>query len=110
MFEAGDAFRLLGAIGTVPGAAKIVKFTGGYETQDGGELSLEFYGPVTDAQPVKEFLDSQLRAAASRTLEASFELRFDGGLLMSGEATAKLTERLARFASGAAYVSATAEI
>ena len=32
MFEASDAFPLLGAVGAVPGAEKIVTFTGGYET------------------------------------------------------------------------------
>ena len=34
MFEAGDAFRLLGAVGAVSGADKIVTITGGYETRE----------------------------------------------------------------------------
>jgi hypothetical protein len=110
MFEAGDAFRLLGVVGGVAGATKKVSFTGGYETKAGGEMQLEFRGPVDDAQPVKEFLAAQLRDAASRTLQAGFELKFDGGLPIAGDATEKLTERLARFASGTAYVSATAEV
>ncbi len=109
MFEAGDAFRLLGAIGAVSGAEKIVTIAGGYETRDGGSFQLEFRGPVPDAQPVREFLEPQLRDAGSRNLEAGFELTFEDGLSMRGDAAEKLTERLARFASGAAYVSATAE-
>ena len=109
MFESGDAFRLLGAVGAVAGAEKIVTITGGYETRDGGSFMLEFRGPVPDAQPVKEFLEPQLRDADSRDLQAGFELTFAEGLAMEGDAPEKLTERLARFASGAAYVSATAE-
>ena len=110
MFEAGDAFRLLGAVGAVSGAEKMVTITGGYETRDGGSFMLEFRGPVPDAQPVKEFLEPQLRDASSRDLQAGFELAFAEGLAMQGDAAEKFTERLARFASGAAYVSATAEV
>ncbi|MYK32345.1 MAG: hypothetical protein F4051_11710 [Boseongicola sp. SB0670_bin_30] len=110
MFEAGDAFRLLGAVGAVSGAKKIVTLTGGYETRDGGSFELEFRGPVSDAQPLKEFLEPQLRDASNTTLQAGFELIFAEGLSMQGDAPEKLTERLARFASGAAYVSATAEV
>jgi hypothetical protein len=109
MFEAGDAFRLLGAVGAVSGASKVVSFTGGYETRAGGSFELEFTGPVADAQPVKEFLEPQLRAAQSQELEVRFALTFEGGLPLQGDAAAKLTDRLSRFASGAAYVSATAE-
>ena len=109
MFEAGDGFRLLGAIGAVSGASKEVRLTGGYETRDGGSFALEFTGPVADAQPVKEFLEPQLRAAASRDMEVEFALTFDNGLAMQGDAAEQLTDRLTRFASGAAYVSAAAE-
>ena len=52
----------------------------------------------------------QLRDATNKNLEASFALTFAEGLPMQGDAPEKLTERLARFASGAAYVSATAEV
>ncbi len=110
MFEAGDAFRLLGAVGAVSGADKRVTITGGYETREGGLFQLEFRGPVPDAQPVKEFLEPQLRDASSKDIEAGFQLTFTEGLSMQGDAAEKLTERLARFASGAAYVSATAEV
>ena len=110
LFEAGDAFRLLGAIGAVSGAGRIVTLEGGYETRDGGTFELEFRGPVPDAQPVREFLEPQLRDASSTDLKAGFELTFEDGLPMEGDAAEKLTERLSRFASGAAYVSATAEV
>ena len=108
MFEAGDAFRLLGSVGGVQRAEKVVTFAGGYETRDGGSFQIEFRGPVTDAQPVREFLEPQLRDATARNLEAGFELTFADGLPMAGDAAETFTERLSRFAGGAAYVSATA--
>ena len=108
MFEAGDAFRLLGSVGGVQRAEKVVTFAGGYETGDGGSFQMEFRGPVTDAQPVREFIEPQLRAASVRNLEAGFELTFADGLPMTGDAAETFTERLSRFAGGAAYVSATA--
>ena len=109
MFDAGDAFRLLGTVGAVSAAEKVVAIAGGYETPDGGTFELEFRGPVPDAQPVKEFLEPQLRSAKSRTIEATFELSFAEGLAMEGVAAETLTDRLCRFASGAAHVSAMAE-
>ena len=109
MFEAGDGFRLLGPIGAVAGATKKVAMEGGYETREGGEFMFEFTGPVQDAQPVREFLEPQLRDGEARNLEVRFELTFADGLPMRGNAGEKLSERLTRFASGAAYVSATAE-
>ena len=108
LFEAGDAFRLLGSVGGVQRAEKVVTFEGGYETRDGGSFQIEFRGPVTDAQPVREFLEPQLRDASVRNLEAGFELTFADGLPMAGDAAEAFTERLSRFAGGAAYVSATA--
>lgn len=109
LFDAGDAFRLMGTVSAVTGAKKSVAITGGYETKEGATFEMEFHGPVADALPVKEFLDAQLRDAASKTMEAGFDILFDSGLLMSGDSAEKLTERMTRFASGAAYVTATAE-
>ena len=109
MFDASDAFRLLGAVGAVSGTRKLVGLTGGYETADGGTFELQFRGPVADAEPVKEFLQQQLRGAKSTTVEATFDLSFTEGLPMAGDAAQTLTDRLCRFASGAAHVSATAE-
>ena len=110
LFEASDAFRVFSAVGAVSGAEKIVKLTGGYETTEGGSFELEFRGSVSDAQPVKEFLEPQLRAASTQSIETVFQLTFVQGLSMLGDAAEKITERLARFASGAAYVSAAAKV
>ena len=109
-FDAGDAFRLLSVASRIAGADKTVALEGGYETPDGGGCELHYNGPLPDAQPVREFLEPQLRAAGTTHLEASIAFAFhDDGLAMRGEAPEQLAEQLCRFASGAAFVSATAK-
>ena len=109
LFDAGDAFRLLSVAGRIAGADKTVALRGGYETADGGVCELEFNGPLPEAQPVREFLEPQLRAARSTHLQASIGLAFHDGLAMRGQAPEQLAEELCRFASRAAFVSATAK-
>lgn len=110
LFDATDAFRLLGLVAAVQGATKQVVITGSYETAEGGLLEIEFTGPPADAQPVKDFLDPQLRAAKEKDLSARFDIRFDDtGLSLAGDIPEKLAERLTRFGTGAAYVAITAE-
>ncbi|KAF0116661.1 MAG: hypothetical protein FD149_1353 [Rhodospirillaceae bacterium] len=109
MYDAGDAFRLLGAVGAVQNAKKTVTLTGDYETTFGSTMEIKFEGSPDDAKPVKDFIEPQLRAAKDKNMTAIFAIEFNGGLPMSGDAPEKLAERLSRFASGAAYVSATAE-
>ena len=110
IFEASDAFRVFSAVSSVSGAEKNVVLTGGYETTEDGSFQLEFNGSVSDAQPVREFLEPQLRAASTYSIETAFQLTFAEGLSMHGDAAEKITERLSRFCSGAAYVSATAKV
>lgn len=109
LFDATDAFRMLSSVNAEKGCAKQTKLSGGYVTQEGGEMQLEFTGLPSDALPVKDFLVPQLNAARERDVQATFILTFNPGLPLAGDAAEKLTERLAKFASGAAYVTATAE-
>ena len=107
VFDANDGFALAGAVGAISGAEKVVIFEGGYETAAGGELHVKFRGPPADAQPVREFLAPQLRAAVRRDLTAELELAFADGLPLAGDAAEKFAERLSRFAR-AAHVAVTA--
>jgi hypothetical protein len=109
LFDATDAFRMLGSVNAEKGCAKQVKLTGGYVTSEGSEMQLEFTGGPLDAMPVKDFLVPQLNAARERDIQAVFVLTFNPGLPLAGDAAEKLGERLAKFASGAAYVTATAQ-
>jgi hypothetical protein len=100
---------MLGSVNAEKGCTKQVKLSGGYVTQEGGEMQLEFTGAPSDALPVKDFLVPQLNAARERDVQATFLLTFNPGLPLVTDAPEKLGERLAKFASGAAYVTATAE-
>ena len=59
---------------------------------------------------INEFLDAQFRAASQQNLDTTYGLRFEQGLDLAGDAADKLTEKLVKFASGAAYVTAIAEV
>ncbi len=109
VFDPGDGFRLLRVVGAVPDASKTVRYDGGYETREGGVFELTFTGSVGDADPLREFLEPQVRDSSAHTLVTHFELAFDGGLALGGDAPEKLAERLSRFATAAAYVEATAQ-
>lgn len=107
MFETEEAFLLLGVIRTLPGAESTVSITGGYGTPEGAVCEIEFRGPPDDAQPVKEFLDPQLRDAAEKSLQVEFELTFDDGLPVEGSEIESLSAKLIRFVSGSAHVEAS---
>ncbi len=113
VFEAQDAFRLLGAVNAVSDAERLVAMEGEYETKSGSSFSVEFTGVPKDAEPLKEFLVPQFRAAKAEgsetSLETTYTLTFNEGLDLGGDEPSKLTERLARFATGAVFVEARAE-
>lgn len=108
--DTGDAFKLMGVINTVADAEKSVEMTVGYQTADKSETELTFRGSLAEALPIKDFLDPQLRAAQDRDFTLTFTLTFKNGLALDGDAPEKLSERLTRFATGAAFVEAFAEV
>lgn len=109
VFEITDAFRLLSAIGTVADADKSVEMTAEYETSEGSSMRMEFRGKPSDALPLKDYLEPQFRAASEKDLTSHYHLAFKNGLDLSGDHPEKLAEKLARFATGAAFIEAYAE-
>ena len=59
-------------------------------------------------KPVTDFLAPQLRAAKEKNATVSLTLSFAEGLTLDGPDPEKLTERLSRFVSGSAHVTARA--
>lgn len=109
VFDRGDAFRLMSVCKQVPNADRRVEIKAAYETPSASSLELEFNGSLDDAEVLKEFLDAQFRAATEADLQTRYGFTFAAGLDLESDVPEKITERLARFASGAAYVSAEAE-
>lgn len=66
VFDKGDAFKLLSAAKQVQNAERRVELTAAYETAAGSSLDLEFKGALDDAEPLKEFPESQFRAPEKR--------------------------------------------
>ncbi|MBI2571828.1 MAG: hypothetical protein HYV63_32870 [Candidatus Schekmanbacteria bacterium] len=100
---------MLGVISGTSGADKTVRLEAEYETAAGGTLSLEFDGPPSDAQPLKDFLEPQFRAAQETHLTCVYTVSWNQGFPLAGDEPEKLSARLTRFATGAAFVEAEAE-
>jgi hypothetical protein len=109
IYNLSDGFKLLGLINAIPNSEKTVTIEGDYVTAQGSSMSCEFSGNILDAQPVKDFLEAQLRAAPEKDGKVGFEIRFTEALPLDQGEPEKLTERLLRFGAGAAYVTAIAE-
>ena len=108
IFDAEVGFPLLRVAASVPKAQKAVVITSAHKSAEGGELELRFAGPVSDVRPITEFLGPQLRAATEPDTEISLTLSFSDGLTLDGPDPEKLTERLSRFVSGSAHITAKA--
>ncbi len=108
IFDAELGFRLLRVASSVPKARKEAKVSASYQSADGGNLDLEFEGPVSDVKPVTDFLEPQFRAAKEQDATISLTLSYPDGLTLNGPDPGKLTERLSRFVSGSAHVTAKA--
>jgi hypothetical protein len=109
IYDHSDGFKLLGLINAIPKSEKTVTIEGDYVTAQGSTMGCEFTGVIQDAQPVKDFLEAQLRAATEKNGKVGFEIRFTEALPLDQGEPEKLTERLLRFGAGAAYVTAIAE-
>ncbi|ARV59179.1 hypothetical protein BZZ01_11540 [Nostocales cyanobacterium HT-58-2] len=109
VFDGSDGFKLLNVINTLSSADKQVKLTAEYETTNSSSFSIEFAGEVSDAQPIRGFLEPQLRAAFETHLEITFTLSYVNGLDINADEPEKITEKLTRFATGAAFVEAYVE-
>lgn len=109
IYNLPDGFKLLGLINAIPKTEKAVTIECDYVTAQGSSMSCEFSGQIQDAQPVKDFLEAQIRAAPEKNGKVSYEIRFTEGLPLDHGEPEKLTERLLRFGAGAAYVTAIAE-
>jgi len=109
VFEAADGFRLLGIVSAIRTAEVRASIRGEFETAAGSTVEVAFEGVPTDALPLKDFLDPQLKLAAEKDVKVIFTLSYKDGLATSGEPPLKLIEQLTRFATGAAYIEAIAE-
>lgn len=101
---------MLPAINAVPGASKRAELKVELEMNEGGMLSLDYNGPISEAQLVREFLQPQIAAAKDKnTSGLVLELRFNAGLELGGDAPERLCEQLTRVGNAAVFVSAEAE-
>ncbi len=109
-FEYGDGFRLLGPVGTLSLTDSKIRINGNYETRDMGAFEWTFNGPISDAKPIKEFLEPRLKIARECKVDIQITLRFGGGLAVGGRDADKLVSRLTRSAEGTVHIEALRDV
>ena len=108
--EPVDALRMIAALRNVRDADCAVQLRLGYQTGTNSSVIVEFTGDPEDAQNVREFLNSQIRAAKSTSvIKGVFTLTFPDGLSTADKPTQDLTKQLTVGAPASAGVSATAK-
>lgn len=110
IFDGTDAFKLLNVVAAVSQAKRTLEMNAAYETKSDSMFEMTFKGDPGDAGPIKEFLDPQFRAAKEKDLTMLYRLDFLDGLPLDGDQPEKLRDKLTRYATGAAYVEAHAEV
>jgi len=108
-FEVGHFFMLLNVVESVPGATKKANATIEFETAAKSIVTMTIEGTVGDAKQTREYVEPQLRAATEKNVNASIQLDFADGLMLSGDEPEKIIERLTKFGTSAAFVEVTAE-
>lgn len=109
IFDASDAFTLMGYVRQLANTRVAVQLEGEYGTVSESMFTFTFAGDLNDAGPVKDFLASQMRAASAKSLQATYDITFLDGLELAGDDPEQMTERLCRTGAGAVHVSARAE-
>lgn len=109
-FEYADAFKLLAVADAVPDAIKRVEIDGDLSTAAGGDLTIKADGTIGEMKSLKEYVEPLLRAASEKRFDVVIRMTFADGLDLTTDAAEKITERLTRFGSAAAFVEASAEV
>jgi hypothetical protein len=105
-FRSADAFKVLGVVGGIPGTQAQVVLSGAYETPSSSKMDFHFEGVPADAAPVREFLESQMRAAREQNVDVAFTLTFAPPIAVPGDDYERIVSRLTRYADGVVEVEA----
>jgi hypothetical protein len=106
--EIGVAGKLHSSAATFKGAAVRCEFSASVTAEGMESLEVNFVGTPEKANPVKNFLDPQIRASSEADFSAIYTFTFEPVLSLEVSATDSLTRDLTRFGAGDAYVEARA--
>lgn len=106
-FDKTDGLRLMSLIQSIPNANKRVILAVSFETSSKSVVSVQFDGGVDDAAPLKDYLESQLRATDEGDVDVRFEVQFNPPLSVQTNSAEALIQRLTRLVSPVAEVIAT---
>ena len=99
---------MVSSISSMPNAEKRVRLDAECEAKDGSELQVHFNGSLNEVMALKDFLAPQLQDAAEHNAGIEFTLGFPEGMDLAAQGPEKIAERLGAYASGSAFIKATA--
>lgn len=108
MTEAVSAWKVHQSAATLQGVGVKCALRAEISADGVDSFKVEFDGRVDKANPVKSFLEPNLRAADDVIFEARYTLTFDPPLAMKGDAPETLAKNLTRAGGGEAYIEAEA--
>jgi hypothetical protein len=108
LFDAGATWKVHQAMATLQEANVTCHFEAGIEADGIDEFELKFTGRVDKANPVKSFLDAQIRAAEESEFRAEYSLAFKQPLSLKDGAADAFAKRLTQYGGGEAFVEAVA--
>jgi hypothetical protein len=108
MTEAVSAWKVHQSTATLQGVTVKCGLRAEIAAEGVDSFKVEFDGRVDKANPIKSFLEPNLRAADDVIFEARYTITFDAPLLMKGDAPETLAKNLTRAGGGEAYVEAQA--
>ena len=79
MESRGNVFPLMSAIGRMKGLEARLTVVGDYEVVSGGSFNFEFVGTLKEAEPVQEFLKTQLQHTRVDNIRVVLKISFKDG-------------------------------
>ncbi len=108
LFEPGATWKVHQAMATLQDADVTCHFEVAIESDGVTQFELNFTGRVDKANPVKSFLDPQIRTASESSFTAKYTLTFKQPLSLADDTADTFSRRLTQYGGGEAYVEAVA--
>ncbi len=108
-FETKGAWNMHQTMATLRDAQVTCQFEATMTAEGVKTFSVGFTGDLTKANPVKQFLEAQLRSATEQDFTGFYDLRFAAPYPTSGDKAETLIATLTKYGGGEAFVEAEAD-
>ncbi|MCP9861398.1 ATP-binding protein, partial [Cyanobium sp. Cruz-8H5] len=108
LYEPSPAWMIHQAVATFRDATVTCQFSVQIEAEGIDAFQIEFTGNVAKANPVKSFIDTQLRAGTNHSFEGQYTLSFAAPLPTTADRADPFISAMTKYGGGEAFVEADA--